>query len=132
MKDPEVRQFVEKCLVTASRRLPARELLKDPFLQIDDCESGTMEMAGGELDSFLRQPLFRPSYSNDSFLLDGLCETGIPWDCDHVDLEHHGIELFDSPEDELSPDLGITIRGRMREDGKIFLRLRIADKEGAT
>ncbi|KAF2284195.1 hypothetical protein GH714_019872 [Hevea brasiliensis] len=36
VKDPEVRQFVEKCLATASSRLSARELLEDPFLQIDD------------------------------------------------------------------------------------------------
>lgn len=35
VKDPEVRAFVEKCLATASRRLPARELLVDPFLQSD-------------------------------------------------------------------------------------------------
>lgn len=35
MKDPDVRAFVEKCLATASRRLPARELLMDPFLQCD-------------------------------------------------------------------------------------------------
>ena len=32
----EVRQFVEKCLATVSLRLSARELLEDPFLQIDD------------------------------------------------------------------------------------------------
>ncbi|KAL3677824.1 hypothetical protein R1sor_020780 [Riccia sorocarpa] len=32
VKDPEVRGFVDKCLATASRRLPARELLMDPFL----------------------------------------------------------------------------------------------------
>ncbi|KAL2546860.1 Serine/threonine-protein kinase WNK1 [Forsythia ovata] len=36
VKDPEVRQFVEKCLATVSHRLSARELLNDPFLQIDD------------------------------------------------------------------------------------------------
>ncbi|XP_072963618.1 probable serine/threonine-protein kinase WNK4 [Typha angustifolia] len=29
----EVKQFIEKCLVSASERLPAKELLKDPFLQ---------------------------------------------------------------------------------------------------
>lgn len=32
IKDPEVKAFVQKCLATASRRLPARELLMDPFL----------------------------------------------------------------------------------------------------
>ncbi|KAJ7523796.1 hypothetical protein O6H91_18G063100 [Diphasiastrum complanatum] len=35
VKDPEVRSFVEKCLAAASRRLPARELLMDSFLQCD-------------------------------------------------------------------------------------------------
>jgi WNK lysine deficient protein kinase len=35
VKDPEVRGFVEKCLATVSRRLPARELLTDPFLQCE-------------------------------------------------------------------------------------------------
>ncbi|XP_052171092.1 probable serine/threonine-protein kinase WNK10 isoform X2 [Diospyros lotus] len=33
LSDPEVKQFIEKCLVPASQRLPAKELLKDPFLQ---------------------------------------------------------------------------------------------------
>lgn len=32
IKDPEVKQFIEKCLVPASERLSAKELLKDPFL----------------------------------------------------------------------------------------------------
>lgn len=32
MNDLHVKQFIEKCLVPASMRLPAMELLKDPFL----------------------------------------------------------------------------------------------------
>lgn len=32
VNDPEVKQFIEKCLVPASKRLSAAELLKDPFL----------------------------------------------------------------------------------------------------
>ncbi|KAK9122220.1 hypothetical protein Syun_019837 [Stephania yunnanensis] len=36
VKDLQVKQFIEKCLVPASMRLPAKELLKDPFLQSDD------------------------------------------------------------------------------------------------
>nr|PNR59572.1 hypothetical protein PHYPA_002363 [Physcomitrium patens] len=35
VKDPEVRAFVEKCLAKASKRLPARDLLVDPFLQCE-------------------------------------------------------------------------------------------------
>ncbi|RWR80792.1 Protein kinase domain-containing protein [Cinnamomum micranthum f. kanehirae] len=36
VKDPQVRQFIEKCLVPAAERLPAKELLKDPFLHCDN------------------------------------------------------------------------------------------------
>ncbi|KAF5769557.1 putative non-specific serine/threonine protein kinase [Helianthus annuus] len=32
VKYPQVKEFIEKCLVPASQRLPAKELLKDPFL----------------------------------------------------------------------------------------------------
>ncbi|KAK9713591.1 hypothetical protein RND81_06G037800 [Saponaria officinalis] len=33
VKDAQVKEFIEKCLVPASERLSAKELLKDPFLQ---------------------------------------------------------------------------------------------------
>ncbi|KAM5580515.1 putative serine/threonine-protein kinase WNK11 [Rosa sericea] len=36
VKDPQVKQFIDKCLVPASMRLSAVELLKDPFLAADD------------------------------------------------------------------------------------------------
>lgn len=35
VSDPEIKEFIEKCLVPASERLSADELLKDPFLQIE-------------------------------------------------------------------------------------------------
>nr|DAD22594.1 TPA_asm: hypothetical protein HUJ06_024057 [Nelumbo nucifera] len=35
VKDLQVKMFIEKCLLPASQRLPAKELLKDPFLQVD-------------------------------------------------------------------------------------------------
>lgn len=38
VNDPEVKQFIEKCLVPASMRLPASELLKDPFLAPDNAK----------------------------------------------------------------------------------------------
>jgi len=33
--DPEMKSFIEKCLVPASQRLSAKELLMDPFLQMN-------------------------------------------------------------------------------------------------
>ncbi|XP_039125321.1 probable serine/threonine-protein kinase WNK2 isoform X1 [Dioscorea cayenensis subsp. rotundata] len=35
VKDPGVKQFIEKCIAHVSERLSARELLMDPFLQLD-------------------------------------------------------------------------------------------------
>ncbi|KAK2656115.1 hypothetical protein Ddye_009167 [Dipteronia dyeriana] len=35
VKDPEVKLFIDKCLVPASQRLSAKELLKEPFLQMN-------------------------------------------------------------------------------------------------
>ncbi|XP_078429957.1 WNK family serine/threonine-protein kinase 1 isoform X2 [Wolffia australiana] len=130
VKEPEVRRFVEKCLVAAAQRLPASELLKDPFLQIDGCGLEAAEMDGGDMGLHLRRPFFSPSYSESSFVPDAAEEEEADWAYDHAELGHRGIHLFNSPDDEPSSELGISICGRMSEDGEIFLRLRIADKEG--
>ncbi|KAK4262940.1 hypothetical protein QN277_028430 [Acacia crassicarpa] len=44
VSDPQVRQFIEKCLVPAPMRLPASELLKDPFLATDDLKEVNHEV----------------------------------------------------------------------------------------
>ncbi|KAL2548412.1 Serine/threonine-protein kinase WNK1 [Forsythia ovata] len=72
VKDPEVRQFVEKCLATVSHRLSARELLNYPFLQIDDWISDLRPLDSYKdydgLGLMLRQPRSNSSlvdeYSN--------------------------------------------------------------------
>ncbi|TVU27976.1 hypothetical protein EJB05_19482 [Eragrostis curvula] len=45
--DPQVKQFIEKCLAPASERLSAKELLQDPFISPDD----TNGPAGTKLSS---------------------------------------------------------------------------------
>lgn len=35
VKDPEVKKFIEQCIANVSERLSAKELLQDPFLQLD-------------------------------------------------------------------------------------------------
>jgi WNK lysine deficient protein kinase len=131
-----VRQFVEKCLATASRRLSARELLKDPFLQVDD-----LVFCPGDGDyslmDYLRQPYLEHAYSNVSMMSNGLSEsidedtpTEDRWDCEDDDIKADGIDLFNGHEDEPLGNVDITIKGRKSEDGSIFLRLRIADNDG--
>lgn len=36
MKDPDVREFIEKCIAKVHDRLSAKDLLMDPFLQSDE------------------------------------------------------------------------------------------------
>ncbi|MQK22062.1 hypothetical protein EI013_27230, partial [Escherichia coli] len=68
--DPEVRQFVEKCLATVSLRLSAKELLEDPFLQIDDYGSDLKALEYQrdcyEVTPIIRQPLNGIHCSNNT------------------------------------------------------------------
>uniref|UniRef100_A0A2P2KP78 non-specific serine/threonine protein kinase n=2 Tax=Rhizophora mucronata TaxID=61149 RepID=A0A2P2KP78_RHIMU len=145
VKDPEVRQFVEKCLATVSLRLSARELLNDPFLQIDDCESDLRslyyEREVHVMGPLIRQPYLEfqdhtisyfDGYSNGYIYDDGSYEY-IPeneWEFEPAEVEPSRIEFFDQHDDEHSANVDISIKGKRRDDGAIFLRLRIADKEG--
>lgn len=138
VKDPEVRHFVEKCLVAVSRRLSARELLKDPFLRVDDYgyDLRPIEYPRDmyEIGPLLRQPYSELHHSNSSLSNEyGHClgyETENDLDYHPVDYRLSEIDLFACQEDEHLGDLDLTIKGRRREDDDIFLRLRIADKEG--
>ena len=117
MKDPEVRRFIDKCLATVSLRLSASELLNDAFLQVDN----------GEYD--LRTVDYDSSFCNGypyDYSFEASSESGYH----PIDTETNGIELFEYCEGEHSDDVDISIKGKMREGGSIFLRLRIADKEG--
>ncbi|CAM0906407.1 unnamed protein product [Alopecurus aequalis] len=137
VKDPMVRQFVEKCLTTASRRLPARELLNDPFLRTDDMALCSGDGDYNQLNSYLRQPYLGHAYSNGSLMSNGFSEsidedtpTEDRWDCEDDDTKADGIDLFKGHEDEPLGTVDITIKGRKSEDGGIFLRLRITDDDG--
>ncbi|KAF3432364.1 hypothetical protein FNV43_RR27104 [Rhamnella rubrinervis] len=52
------------------------------------------------------------------------------WGYHPTEIEPYGIKLFEHHYDEHCEETGISIKGDRREDGRIFLRLRIADKEG--
>lgn len=136
VKDPEVRQFVEKCLATVSLRLSARELLDDPFLRINERESDLRSLDYGrevdEMGPMLREP-YLPcsdgSYSN------GYCNgygytPANQWGYHPAELESSGMELFECHDDDHPANVDISIKGKRKEDGSIFLRLRIADKDG--
>lgn len=136
VKDPEVRRFVEKCLVTVSRRLSARELLMDPFLQFDDrADLGDLEDID-EMGPLMRQPLYQLHHNNNSFIsgypydFNRSIEAEDEWQYYPCENEQNGIELFTHHGDEHSSNLDISIKGKKKEDDSIYLRLRITGNEG--
>ncbi|XP_071715977.1 probable serine/threonine-protein kinase WNK9 isoform X2 [Rutidosis leptorrhynchoides] len=140
VKDPEVRQFVEKCLVTVSRRLSAIELLKDPFLQPDDY--GYDFRSIDYWREFERFDHTNNHYSNGYHLVDNYSnDIGYEWETDFDN--QNGVsganenEVSESQqvnhlgEDNHHGDVNISIKGRINDDDDdVVLRLRILDKEG--
>lgn len=133
-----MRRFVEKCLATVSDRLSAWELLNDPFLQIDDfcydLRSLNYQNDYDEVGPILRQPLLSGHHSRTNSLVNAYSNY-LSYEQEH-ESDHHSVEyeapeidLFTGHEEDHLETLEITIKGRS-EDGNIFLRLRIADKEG--
>ncbi|XP_048445481.1 probable serine/threonine-protein kinase WNK3 isoform X1 [Pyrus x bretschneideri] len=120
--DPGVKAFIEKCIVKVSERLPAKELLMDPFLQSDDDrESITRSLRpthySGKV-SFLSsaQRLF-VSFSSHCDMLDAEGSS------DQIDIETKDMD----PSHEINRDF--SVQGQ-RKDDTIFLKLRIADSTG--
>ncbi|XP_057959478.1 probable serine/threonine-protein kinase WNK9 isoform X2 [Malania oleifera] len=136
VKDPEVRRFVEKCLATVSLRLPAVELLRDPFLQMDNYE---FDLRPADYFGNLNEegPIHRQPFFGGHHYSSSLINSNYPGFEPENDLDSHLIEfgmssddLFAFHEDEHLADVDLTIKGKRREDDDIFLRIRIADKEG--
>lgn len=138
-----MRQFIEKCVATVSRRLSARELLMDPFLQTGGLSSGCWEADVVDMGPISRQPSYGSHHSNGHLVgygssedLQQESEMDNDWEDNSADCEKHGIDLFNSEDDEEedeehSTDVDdITIKGRKGDDGGIFIRLRIGDGEG--
>ncbi|XP_027351035.1 probable serine/threonine-protein kinase WNK7 [Abrus precatorius] len=45
ISDPQIKEFIKKCLVPASKRLSAEDLLKDPFLQIESPKDPILDLS---------------------------------------------------------------------------------------
>ncbi|KAH0856174.1 hypothetical protein HID58_084435 [Brassica napus] len=127
VKDHEVRGFIEKCLASASLRLSARELLNDHFLCSDESESKTKE-----------NYFDHTHYSNGYYIHNNVNQWAYNG---NETVELHGTEVFEFQEGDHEDcaeeynkkfdNVHISITGKRRDNGDgLFLRLRIADKEG--
>ncbi|KAL7596028.1 serine/threonine-protein kinase WNK8 isoform X1 [Lactuca sativa] len=111
VKDPEVKEFIEKCLVPVSERLPAKELLKDPFLNPDSnmkervCQP--VKIKSTNLPKVNLSPMEIDNKSNNS-------SSSSP--------RLHSLEL-----QCLNERNEIRLRGEKNENNSIYLNLRIDD-----
>ncbi|CAA7404802.1 unnamed protein product [Spirodela intermedia] len=113
---PEVRRFIEKCIASASERLPAGDLLSDPFLRSD----GEDERATGEfeLDSDL---IGTDQTITGSLLL--LYRWMFLWNSRGPSADDHCREPGSSVRDFM-------VQGQRKDINTIFLKLRISDSTG--
>nr|XP_023925141.1 probable serine/threonine-protein kinase WNK3 isoform X1 [Quercus suber] len=122
--DPSVRAFIEKCIAKASERLPAKELLMDPFLRSDE----DYESIGRSLNLRTRHTskfqYFLPI--SKAFML-----LSSHFDMSNTEGSDDQIDIGENAKDS-SPEISrdFTVQGQRRDVHTIFLKLRIADSSG--
>lgn len=123
VSDPKVKEFIEKCLVPAHERLPAKELLRDPFLQLENPKEPIQNplQLVNQFPRSLSALRCRPnsmdidSEYNQSVCTDSNC--GSP----HVPV----LEF-----QRMHQNNEFRLRGKKTDDNSISLTLRIADAGG--
>ncbi|CAM8918074.1 unnamed protein product [Rhodiola kirilowii] len=141
VKDPEVQKFVEKCLATVTLRLSARELLEDPFLQVVEYQSNSVlvecqrgfDGIGVIPRQLIADDHFTAGYSSFNRNYNGVVSEGEnDFYYPATEIKPSVTELFEHEEDDNMHRVDISIKGQQNEDGEIFLRLRIVDRQERT
>ncbi|KAJ4807458.1 hypothetical protein LUZ62_020024 [Rhynchospora pubera] len=113
IKDPEMKRFIGRCLVSASKRSSAKELLDDPFLSLDDdtvISPRPVVVTG-------KNPITQPR------------SHGTVQKEDEDELEPEAEP--DSEPENVVEKTAMTITGKLNpDDDTIFLKVQIADKDG--
>ncbi|TXG63062.1 hypothetical protein EZV62_010056 [Acer yangbiense] len=126
VSDPQIKDFIEKCLVPVSERLSAKDLLKDPFLQVENPKEP------------MQDPLQLPHQNLKVLNLPKPGPLSMDIDTDYKQLSR---STFTGSNNE-SPVCQVLefqrthknnefrLRGKKNDDNSISLTLRIADSFG--
>ncbi|GMI75941.1 hypothetical protein HRI_001263400 [Hibiscus trionum] len=116
--EPQIKEFIEKCLVRASERLSAKELLEDPFLKVESPKQPV------RLPLLLLNPISKPSSmdidTNYKQLAISPCAGSNSESprCPVVELQRmHNNSIF-------------RLKGKRDDDNSVSLTFRIADSYG--
>ncbi|KAH7425906.1 hypothetical protein KP509_11G077000 [Ceratopteris richardii] len=131
IKDPQIREFVEKCITSASQRLQARELLMDPFLS-DDMDADMIETSvSGHGTIWGLHPIPENAYLRpEEVPANGHSGNG-------GSLQHEnrssGKQLSSevaNVKEGIRSSKDFRIKGRKQDDKKVLVRIRIASPGG--
>lgn len=126
VSDPQIKEFIEKCLVPVSERLSANELLQDQFLQVENAKNP------------VRDPLQLPDQSpnSNSFSKSGSHSMDIDSDYKKLSLSTGTESNIASPccpvleFQRTNKNNEFRLRGKKNDDNSVSLTLRIADSCG--
>ena len=128
--DPQIKEFIEKCLVPASERLSAKELLEDPFLKVENPKEP------------IRLPLQLPNPSSKAINVPANLPASGPSSMD-IDTDYKQLSIStctgsngESPQcpvlefQRMHKNNEFRLRGKKDGDNSVSLTLRIADSCG--
>nr|KYP69320.1 Serine/threonine-protein kinase WNK8 [Cajanus cajan] len=124
--DPEVKQFIEKCLVPASMRLSASELLKDPFLATENAKEvnhDTLQLPTPRT-KLVNAPMCEPRPME----IDSNSRRTSPGSSVERIEEASQVSIFDLV--RMTENNEFRLRGEKNAESTISLTLRIADARG--
>ncbi|KAG4134256.1 hypothetical protein ERO13_D08G145400v2 [Gossypium hirsutum] len=124
--DPQIKEFIEKCLVRASERLSAKELLEDPFLKVENPKEPN------------RLPLLRPNPISKavSLPLSGPSSMDIDTDYKQLSISTCTGSNSESPHypvlelQRMHNNSIFRLKGKKDDDNSVSLTFRIADTCG--
>lgn len=126
VKHLPVKEFIEKCLLPASERLSAKELLEDPFLQVETPKDQQQD------------PLQLPNQYLKELKLTKPLPTSMDIDTDYKQLSQSTLTGSNNESPECSAlefcrsyqDKEFRLKGKKNDENSISLTLRIADSFG--
>jgi len=126
--DPQIKEFIEKCLVPASERLSAEELLKDPFLQVENSKDPVLYPLQPPRRN-LRAYSFKSGSASQSMDLDGDYYKQFSMSiCSESNQETPYCPVFEVQRANNNNEF--KLKGTKNDDNSVSLTLRIADTCG--
>lgn len=126
VSDPQVKQFIEKCLGPASTRLPAMELLKEPFLATENLKD--LSSDSRKLTDIVPTTVNLPQHESISMDIDPNCKK--------FSDESYAKSMSQTPYSSTAEFLRCTegnkfkLVGEQTDENTISLALRMTDLRG--